>query len=141
MTLIAAPFIGNLDDRVGCVSIMRVAAVVGLLVVWPLFELLQTYPTIAMLTLVQALLGVVMAFYFAPLPALMSALFPTNVRTTGMSIGYNIGVVAFGGVAPIILATLVAKTGNLSSPSFYYIAVCIVSLIALTVVRTRYAQR
>ena len=120
---------------------MRTAAIAGLVGALPLFALLNAFPTIFILTVIQALLGVVMAFYFAPLPALMSAMFPTNVRTTGMSLAYNIGVTLFGGMAPIVLAVLVEQTGSLVSPGYYYMFVAIVSMISLALARKRYGQR
>jgi len=30
-------------------------------------------------------------------------MFPTNIRSTGMSVSFNIGVTVFGGFAPLIL--------------------------------------
>ncbi|WP_193045384.1 MFS transporter [Mycolicibacterium baixiangningiae] len=138
--LVCSPQIGKLADRFGCVTVMRPAAVVGMLGGAPLFWLLQQAPTVAALTLVQAVLGVILAFYFAPLPALMSYLFPTAIRTTGISVAYNIGVLLFGGTAPVVFAALVEFTGSLVSPSYFYIAVCGASVIALELARRRFAQ-
>lgn len=140
VTLICAPMIGKLADRIGCVTIMRPAALAGLVLVWPLFAFLVASPNIITLTLIQGILGLVMAFYFAPLPALMSSIFPANIRTTGMSLSYNIGVTLLGGIAPIILALLVESTGLLTSPSFYYMGVAVISFIALNIARKKYGQ-
>ncbi|MBZ4296408.1 MFS transporter, partial [Mycobacterium tuberculosis] len=65
------------------------AAVVGVLAAYPLFLWLVAVPTVATLTAVQVVLGLVMALYFGPMPALLSEMFPTAIRTTGMSIAYN----------------------------------------------------
>ena len=35
--------------------------------------------------------------------ALFAEMFPTNIRSTGMSVSFNIGVTVFGGFAPLIL--------------------------------------
>ncbi len=140
VTLICAPMIGKLADRVGCVTVMRPAALAGLVLVWPLFAFLVSVPNLLVLTLIQGILGLVMAFYFAPLPALMSSIFPTNIRTTGMSLAYNIGVTLFGGIAPIVLALLVESTGLLTSPSFYYMVIAAISFVALNIARKKYGQ-
>ena len=58
-----------------------------------------------------------------------------------MSVGYNIGVTVFGGFAPLILAWLIARTGSLHAPSYCYVFVAIVSLVGLTIARTRHGQR
>lgn len=65
---------------------------------WPLFLIIVNSPSVLSLTLVIAVLGVIMAFYFGPLPALMTSLFPSEVRTSGLSVSYNVGVTLLGGV-------------------------------------------
>ena len=108
---------------------------------YPLFTVLLDHPSVASLTVVQVVLGVLMAFYFGPLPALMSDMFPTSLRSTGLSVSYNVGVTAFGGFAPLILAWLVERTGSLFAPSYYYMAVAVVSLAGLLVIRAKAWQR
>jgi MHS family proline/betaine transporter-like MFS transporter len=93
------------------------------------------------LTIVEVILGILMAVYFGPLPALLGQMFPTNIRSTGMSVSYNIGVTVFGGFAPLILTWLIARTGSLLAPSYYYVFVAIVSLVGLTMARTRHGHR
>lgn len=80
-----------------------------------------------MLTVVEVMLGVVMAAYFAPLPAMIAAIFPTEVRTTGMSLAYNVGVTTLGGLTPLVLAWLVDHFAHVS-PAIYYIAVCVLTV-------------
>jgi MHS family proline/betaine transporter-like MFS transporter len=141
VTLVGAPFIGKLADRVGCVKVMSVAAVTAMVVGWPLFKILVVFQTVLALTFVEVILGILMAVYFGPLPALLGQMFPTNIRSTGMSVGYNIGVTVFGGFAPLILTWLIARTGSLLAPSYYYVLVAMVSLVGLTMARTRHGQR
>jgi MFS transporter, MHS family, proline/betaine transporter len=51
-------------------------------------------------------------------PAILPALFPTNVRYGAVSIGFNIAVSAFGGTTPLIAESLVAGTGNPMVPAY-----------------------
>ena len=141
VTLVGSPFVGRLADRVGPGKVMLAASVVGLVAVYPLFLGLVAAPTVATLTVVQAVLGVIMALYFGPLPALLTEMFPTEIRTTGMSVAYNLGVTVFGGFAPLALAWLVSATGSLTAPSIYYAAVALLSLVSLVVAQKRYAVR
>lgn len=141
VTLVGSPLVGRLADRVGCGRVMLVAAVVGVLAVYPLFLWLVAVPTVATLTAVQVVLGLVMALYFGPMPAMLSEMFPTAIRTTGMSIAYNVGVTVFGGFAPLVLAWLISATGSLTSPSIYYAAVAALSLVSVVVARRRYGVR
>jgi MHS family proline/betaine transporter-like MFS transporter len=142
VTLIGVPFVGRLADRIGPIRIMLVAAVSTLVLAAPLFLVLVANPSVLVLTLVQIVLGVLMAFYFGPLPALLTSMFPTAVRTTGLAISYNLGVTLFGGFAPIILTWLIRRTGSLLSPSYYLTVVALVSLLGMLVIRfRRYAER
>ena len=128
-------------DRVGCVRVMTVTAAFALVLGWPLFRILVGNPNVLTLTLVEVILGILLACYFGPLPALLAEMFPTNIRSTGMSVAYNIGVTIFGGFAPLILTWLIASTGSLLAPSYYYVVVATVSLLGLTVARTRLGHR
>jgi MHS family proline/betaine transporter-like MFS transporter len=142
VSLIGVPFVGRLADRVGPIPIMLVAAVSTLVLAVPLFVVLVANPSVLVLTLVQIVLGVLMAFYFGPLPALLTMMFPTAVRTTGLAISYNLGVTLFGGFAPIILTWLIDRTGSLLSPSYSLMGVAVVSLLGVLVIRSRrYAPR
>ena len=141
VTLCGVPYVGALADRVGPVVIMRVAGIAAVVLAWPMFALLVANPTVWGLTVVEVVLGVIMALYFGPLPALLSELFPTAIRTTGLSISYNLGVTLFGGFAPLVLTWLIDRTGSLLSPSVYYIAIALLSLVGLFVARSRFVTR
>jgi len=141
VTLIGAPYVGKLADRVGPAAVMTVATVSAIVVAWPMFKILVGNPSVLALTVVQLILGILLAFYFGPLPALLAEMFPTNLRATGMSVSYNIGVTVFGGFAPLILTWLIAQTGSLLAPSYYYMVIGIVSLVGLTFARKRLGQR
>lgn len=140
VTFAVSPQVGRLADRVGSVQVMLPTAVVGAIVAWPLFRVLVSHPNVAVLTVAEVLIGLLMAFYFAPLPALVSSMFPVEIRTTGMSLAYNIGVTLMGGLAPIFLTWLV-KNHGLLSPSWYYVLVALISIVGLVVARRVYGQR
>lgn len=141
ITLVATPFLGMLADRIGAVKVMMVAAVVALVLAWPLFHLIISTPSVPVLVIVIAVLGMIMAAYFGPLPALLTEIFPAGVRTTGVSVAYNVGVTLMGGLAPLALTWLLDVTGVLSAPSFYYMGIAVISLIGLSFARLRYESR
>lgn len=140
VTLVGVPFVGHLADRFGPARIMTYAAVGALLLAWPLFKLMVTAPSVPVLVIVIGLLGVIMAFYFGPLPALLSSLFPAAIRGTGLAVTYNVGVTLLGGIAPLVLTWLLSVTGSLNAPSLYYMAIAVISLVGLYFVRGRYNQ-
>ncbi|WP_328766429.1 MFS transporter [Streptomyces sp. NBC_00286] len=75
------------------------------------------------------------AFVQVPAASLWPHLFERRVRYTGMAIGYNIGTVLAGGTAPYIATFLVQRTGNLLSPAFFVMLVCLIGIGALLTVR------
>jgi MHS family proline/betaine transporter-like MFS transporter len=137
VTLVGVPFVGTLADRVGPAPVMRVTAVAAIVLPWPLFKILLDHPSVATLTVVQIVLGVLMAFYFGPLPALMSDLFPVSLRSTGLSVSYNLGVTLFGGFAPTIVEAFIHVTGDKLAPSYYVLLAAVLSGVSLAIVAWR----
>lgn len=141
ITLIGAPFAGSLADKVGATTVMIPTTIAGIVVAWPMFILLTASPSIGVLTLCEAIVGLFMVFYFGPMPSLLSELFPVQIRSSGMTIAYSLGVAIFGGFAPLILTALVSATGELTVPGFYYAALSLLSLIGVIAARKVYKQR
>jgi MFS transporter, MHS family, proline/betaine transporter len=69
------------------------------------------------------------------LPALMSELFPTSIRTVGLSVSYALSAALFGGFAPFINAWLLVVTGSNLAPSYYLMLAALISLVSLTITR------
>jgi MHS family proline/betaine transporter-like MFS transporter len=129
------PIVGSLSDRIGRLPFSIVSAVLMLLAIYPLFAWLTSTPTVAVLIAVQAMMGFLLAGYMGSLAALLSELFPTSIRTTGLSISYSFAVAIFGGFAPFINTWLIASTGSSLAPSFYLMFAALLSLAALFAAR------
>ena len=56
--------------------------------------------------------------YLGAVGALLSDLFPVTTRTTGISLGYNLGVMLFGGFAPFIMTWLAVKIASAAVPGY-----------------------
>jgi len=133
--LVLIPIVGMLSDRHGRLPIAFVSAVAILFAIYPMFAWLQAVPTLPTLLAVQAIIGVLLAGYMGALAALMSELFPTRLRTTGLSVSYSFGVAIFGGFAPFINAWLIEVTGSKTAPSFYLMLAAMISIAALVAAR------
>ena len=128
---ILSPPLGLLSDSIGRTTTMIIAVLAAIIFAYPMFVILQSSPTLGTLIAVQAVMGTIIALYFAPLPALMSEIFPAKTRTSGLSLSYNLGVTILGGFAPFILGSLGALTNNPLVPSYYVIFGAIVSGVAI----------
>ena len=110
---------------------MTTAGLVLVVTVYPAFSYAVEHSSMVALFGLVIWLALLKSIYFGALPALMSEIFPAATRSTGMSIGYNIGVTVFGGFTPAIVTWLVSATANRSAPSFYLMATAMISLAAL----------
>lgn len=77
--------------------------------------------------------------YVGVAPATLSEVFPTHVRTTGMSLAYNAAVAIFGGFAPATLTWLGSTGIGYHAPGFFVMAAAFISLIAVLFLPKRYS--
>ncbi len=132
--VVAVPFMGALSDRIGRRPLFIASCVGYIVLAYPLFLLASTgVPAYAFVA--QLVLVLLLALYAGPGPAVYCELFPTQVRYTALSVGYNIPVAIFGGFAPFIATWLIQSTGNPLSPAFYVIAASLVTLVTMVWVK------
>ncbi|KXU83341.1 hypothetical protein CI15_30085 [Paraburkholderia monticola] len=135
--MVLTPIVGHLSDKVGRVRIMLGAGVLFFATVYPAFMLMNAHPSLGSLLAAVTWVALLKATYFAPIPAMMSELFPTRTRTTGMAFGYNIGTTIFGGFTPLAVAALIAATGNNLAPGLYLMLAAVLSLFTVMWARVR----
>jgi MFS transporter, MHS family, proline/betaine transporter len=129
--MVTGPMFGALSDRCGRLTVLAIALPAVCLTTYPLFLILNTWPTLTTLIAVQALVGIQIAACLGPVSALLAEIFPTGTRGIGLALSYNVSVTVFGGFAPLIVTSMIAATGDKMSPSYYVMATGIVSIIAL----------
>jgi MHS family proline/betaine transporter-like MFS transporter len=123
--------VAMLSDRVGVKPLMWTGCGLLMVVSLPAFMLMRyggAYPTQFGGVL---LIGLPMVFLSSLEPAILPALFPTNVRYGAVSIGFNIAVSAFGGTTPLIAETLVTGTGNPMMPAYMLMFAGVVGAVTL----------
>ncbi len=125
------PLAGRLSDAIGRTKLVMAAALALTIIAFPLYRLLTLHPDGMTLLAVQGLLASLLALFAGPSAALIGELFPPEVRSTGISIGYNIAVPIFGGFAPYFVTRL--DTGDHLAPAWYLIACALPTLLALAV--------
>ena len=133
--LLMTPLVAHWSDQVGRLPIMTWTATGLCLGAYPAFLAVAAYPTPGMLATVLIVISMARATYTAPSAALLAEMFPVRVRAAGMSLGYTIGVVVFGGFAQLLMEWLINRTGNQAIPGIYMAATSLVTVIALLIIR------
>jgi MHS family proline/betaine transporter-like MFS transporter len=129
--MVTVVLVASLSDRIGVKPIMWTGC--GLLIVAsiPAFWLIRfggLYPVIFIGVL---LIGLMELCFDSTGPAMLPALFPTNVRYGALAISYNISISLVGGVTPLIAQALVSGTGNVMVPAYMLIFGGVVGAITL----------
>jgi MFS transporter, MHS family, proline/betaine transporter len=123
---------GALADRVGHLRVQAYGGALLLVTVLPLFAWLDHSRSMAVLIFVVSACGLMAASFSGVAPTALSALFPTAVRATGVSLAYNAGFTLFGGFAPAILAWFAARgAGSTYAPAWFVMLAAIPALLAL----------
>jgi len=103
--VVLIPFFGNLSDRIARRPVYLAGAIGAAVWVFVFFALLDTgqFWLIVLATVVALILHAAM---YGPQAAFISEMFPTKVRYTGASMGYQLAGIIGGALAPIISVAL-----------------------------------
>ncbi|WP_067714947.1 MFS transporter [Nocardia yamanashiensis] len=124
--------LANLADRWGRRKLMLIGSVFQAVTALLFFPIFDTG------VLVLAMIGGSLALIanttqYAPLPAVISELFPTRVRYSGSSIGYQFGAILGGSLSPIIATAIFAGTHNSLLIGVYLAGMTVLSAIAILI--------
>ena len=75
------------------------------------------------------------ALMYAGQPAIMAEMFPTRMRNSGVSTGYQVTAIVAGSFAPFIATALLKEFGSSVPIALYLMAAAIISFIALLYTR------
>jgi MFS family permease len=128
---VLSPIAGAWSDRIGRKGLSLWSLFVSLVIIYPLFAWLAAEPSVLRLVIVQAVLSITLSGYYGPFGALIAELFPTHIRSTGLSLAYNVAVMIFGGFGQFIVTWLINTTESQLAPTFYVMAGIALSLIAV----------
>jgi len=134
VTLIAAPIGGILSDRVGRKPVTLVSYSLILLLIYPAFLALNASPDLGTLLTIVAGLAVLNATGGATVIITLAEIFPVEVRATGMSLVYALGVAIFGGFGQFIVTWLIQATGSPIAPAWYVMACALATIVSLTAI-------
>lgn len=132
--VIVIPLVGLSADRWGRRPVYLLGA--ALTMAWPFvaFPMLATGETA--LILIAIMLGLaVHALMYAAQPAIMAEMFPTRMRYSGVSLGYQVTAIVAGSWAPLIGTALLREYDSWTPIAIYILIAGAVSLCAALVMR------
>jgi len=135
---VSSPIFAALSDRCGRKPLLLAGALIFALLTYPAFVVISTEPGAGKLAVVQSGFALAMAMYAGPAISVFAELYPTQLRSTAVSLVYNMTVALVGGFAPLTVTWLIAVTGNPLAPAFYVVAAAVVSAAALLGLRDRF---
>ena len=132
--VVVIPVVGSLADRVGRRPVYLAGA--ALTLVWPFVAFPMFDTGGAAMILGAIMLGLaVHGLMYAAQPAIMTEMFPTRMRYSGVSLGYQVTAIVAGSWAPLIGTTLLREYDSWVPIAWYIFVAGAVSLVAALVMR------
>lgn len=110
--LLTCPLFGHLADKFGAQKLMAISLAFQILFAFPLFWLIDSGSTAAILLAVTVGIAGATAANDAVQPAYFTSMFGTSIRYSGVSIGREGGTIIGGGLSPLIATALLAWAGG-----------------------------
>ena len=130
-------FFAAISDKYGRRGIyMAGAALLGIwsFAFWPLVNTESFWLITLALVVGQGFLSMM----YGPQAAFYSEIFSTKVRYSGASLGYQIGSIFGGALAPIIATALLARFGSSFAISVYMAITCVITLVSVFLLTETY---
>lgn len=132
--IFASILFGYLSDVFGRRPQMIADAVFGIVFSAPYFLMLTSgNPTLVVAAIV---IGGLFVYYLAGAmtPIVLVEMFPPQVRYTGISLAYQLGVGILGGSTPLIMTYLIAVTHNIYAPIYFIVGTGVLVLAMVLLV-------
>ena len=117
---------GWLGDRIPPRYLLRLGVTLLLVLSYPFYLALEARSVD--LTLLLVLAGLAAGLTNGSFAVLLTGLFPTRIRFTGVALGFNISFTLFSGTAPLVATSLIGGTGQMASPAFLMMACALIAL-------------
>ena len=112
--------VGRLADRVHPRVLLRVGSLALVALAFPFYSALagrSLNPTLLMM-----LAGLCASLVNGAFAVVLTDLFPTRVRFSGVALGFNVAFTIFSGTAPLVATSLIRSTGLSTAPAFVMVA-------------------
>ena len=128
------PQVGRLSDAFGRKPVYLAGAILGAtwaFFAFPMFDTLNPVLIVAAITI-----GLCFhALMYAGQPAIMAEMFPTRMRYSGVSLGYQVTSIIAGSLAPIIATALLKQFESWVPVAIYLLIACAITAVAVITLR------
>lgn len=132
LNIIMIPVFGRLSDSIGRKRTFLLGGTAIVLTAWPIFALVQTGQQWAIILGVALFLALGHALVYAPLPALYCELFPTAVRYSGISIGYQMASILLAGFMPALAGAMVLWSGGTGLVVLAIVVSTVIAMVSIS---------
>jgi MFS transporter, MHS family, proline/betaine transporter len=118
--------VSRLADHVPPRTLLRAGAIALVVLAFPFYGALvdrRVNPTLLLL-----LAGVVASFINGTFAVLLTGLFPTRVRFSGVALSFNVAFTIFSGAGPLMATSLIRSSGLDNAPAFIMVACGLLTL-------------
>lgn len=123
---------GHLSDRIDRTRLMKAGSVLAMVAIVGMFWAVSANSVVLIALAYVVGFGLIYPIAYGAQPALFADAFPTEVRFTGMSLGYQLGNVLGSGCTPLLATMLLHYTGTVFSIPVLVTAMLVVSMFCLT---------
>ena len=118
--------VGRLAEEVHPRVLLRTGSIVLAALAFPFYTALAARSVSP--TMLMVLAGVCASLVNGTFAVLLTDLFPTRIRFTGVALGFNIAFTVFSGTAPLVATSLIRSTGFNNAPALVMIACGLLTL-------------
>jgi MFS family permease len=127
---VAIPLVGRLSDRIGRRPVYFVGALAA--GTWGFFAFPMMNSANYLVIMGAIIIGLIIhAIMYAPQPAIMAEMFPTRMRYSGVSLGYQVTSIVAGSLAPIIAVKLLEIYDSSVPIALYLAGAAVITLVAV----------
>jgi len=120
--------VGALADRLAPRVLLRAGAVALMVLAFPFYSALAARAVSP--TLLMILAGLCAALVNGTFAVILTDLFPTRVRFSGVALVFNIAFTLFSGTAPLVATSLIRSTAMTTAPAIVMVACGLLTLAA-----------
>lgn len=134
--LITIPLFGALSDRIGRRPIYLLGCLAAIGLAFPIFWAIETREPLMVVLAFVIGMSIGHGIMYGVQASFLSEMFPSHLRYSGSSLGYQLAAPIGGGLVPVAAAAIVGSTHGATWPvSLLMIAIALITMVAVLFAR------